>query len=258
MGSGSRGALRTCALSQRGTPVIRSGLIAVATALVFLSTASTAAPGGDYSVETVRRIAYQYAKCVVWKQAQAASDALLSDIGNDEITKRYSSLLDGDCLARFTQDDVELSFPGDLYRYALADALVAREFANKPMPDLSNVPPLERRSLPKPPATPSPDAKKSERVRYEKAERAYDQVHSSRVLRDYGECVVRTNPAGARDLLLTEPDSAGETADFGALRPALEHCLQQGTVAFTRLILRGTIALNFYRLAHATDPKHLQ
>lgn len=93
---------------------------------------------------------------------------------------------------------------------------------------------------------------------YEKAQKDYDQAHSTRVLRDYAECVVRTNPAGSRDLLQTEPDSAGETAGFETLQPALEHCLQQGSVAFGRLIFRGTIALNFYRLAHARDPRRLQ
>lgn len=51
----------------------------------------------------------------------------------------------------------------------------------------------------------------------------------------------------------TEPETAAEAGSFDALRPTVAQCLLKGrTLAFGKLVLRGTIALNYYRLAHAT------
>ena len=51
---------------------------------------------------------------------------------------------------------------------------------------------------------------------------------------------------------MTAPDSAEEAARFGALRPALAHCLSEGeTLRSGKAALRGSIAVNYYRLAHA-------
>ena len=68
----------------------------------------------------------------------------------------------------------------------------------------------------------------------------------------YGECVVRADPAGSRALLAAKPETPEEASRFAALRLALATCLPEGhTLEFGKLALRGTIAVNYYRLAKA-------
>lgn len=82
--------------------------------------------------------------------------------------------------------------------------------------------------------------------------KGFDEAQSFWVLGKYGECVVRTNPAAAKALLLTRVETSGEARAFDALRQALGECLPEGkTLAFGKLVLRGTIAVNYYRVAHA-------
>lgn len=215
---------------------------------------SAAAQQSDYSIKETRRLAYDYAKCVVERHAGAASEALLANINNREMMTQYGALIDGTCLVRQTHTGTKMSFPGDLYRYALADALVEREFGRSPPPSFDNVPALERMPLPEAPPPLPANASKAERRQYEKALKNYDEAHAFRTLGALGECVVRLNAAGARTLLLTAPETEPEGAAFDALRPALAQCLPAGaTLSLGKLVLRGTIAVNYYRLAHAAS-----
>jgi hypothetical protein len=64
--------------------------------------------------------------------------------------------------------------------------------------------------------------------------------------------VVRIAPQDAKTLLATVPDNVEETVRFKALQPAMGRCLPEGaTLKFGRTTLRGTIAVNYYRLAMA-------
>jgi hypothetical protein len=223
------------------------GLIAIAA-----STTPLAAQPSNYSAKETRRLAYDYAKCVVARHAGPASEAVLSDVDNKTLMARYWSLVEGECLVRQTHAAAKMSFPGDLYRYALADALVSRELKSAPVPDFSNVPPLQRRALPEAPAPLRANASKAERRKYDEEMKDFTEAEAFRSLGALGECVVRLNAPGAKGLLLTSPETPAETSSFDALRPALGQCLPEGTtLTLGRLVLRGTIAVNYYRLAHA-------
>jgi hypothetical protein len=225
--------------------VLCAGLVAA------IACSAAAAPDSDYSAKETRKIIYDYAKCVVGHRAGQASVALLSNVDNNMFVRRYSGLIDGDCLHM----NAKASFPGDLYRYALADALVEREYANAPVPDLSNVPPIDWGPVPQEPAPLPPNASKHQKSEYEKAHQAFDAVASKRALDVYGECVVRGNPAAAKALLLTQPETAAEDNGFDALRPTLGECLPEGrTLTFGKFVLRGVIAVSYFRLAHAAEP----
>lgn len=219
-----------------------------------LSATLLAAPESDYSLKDTRKLAYDYGKCVVGRHHAAASEAILRNISNREIMRNYAVLVDGLCLVRSTHSGAKMSFPGDLYRYALADALFAREVASAPVPDLSNVPPLERPARPEP-APLALNASKADRNRYQQAFKDFTEAEAFRALGAVGECVVRLNTAGAKALLLASPETNGETAAFNALRPTLAQCLPEGrTLTLGKLALRGTIAVNYYRLARAVKP----
>jgi len=195
---------------------------------------------------------HSYAKCVVKRQPAKASEAILANVDNAVIMRRYPMLLVSDCLANAAPEGVSMRFTGDLYRYALADALVNRELAAWRPTDLAAVPRLVHRDPGQPPSRVSPSGKRQGKRKYEAAVEAYGREAAYAYLSRYGECVARVDAAGAKALLLTGPDTPQETAAFAALRPALERCLEEGrTLRFGRVTLRGSIAINFYRLAHS-------
>lgn len=230
-------------------PLIVGALVAVPT-----PADSVLAQHSDFSVKETRRLAYDYAKCVVGRHPATASAALLTNADNKTFMTEYGSLIDGDCLVREIHAGAKMSFPGDLYRYALADALVAREFASFPTPDLSNVPPLGRAPLPSEPTALPANASKTERRKFEQKLRDFNEAQAFRTLGVLGECVVRENTEAAKTLLATKPETAAEAASFDALRPTLAQCLPEGrTLSLGKLALRGTIAVNYYRLAHAVS-----
>lgn len=228
-------------------------LIAWVVILSYAAWPVTAAPQqSDYSVKDTRRLMAEYAKCVVDRHPKQAAEALLRNVDNGTILKQYRMLIDGECLVRSTHASAKMSFSGDLYRYALADALVAREFAGASVGDLSTVPPLDNLDLPDVPRPPPASASKAEIQRFEKAQKSYEDAKAFRLFNAFGECVVRMDPSSAHALLVTTPESADEAAHFSLLQPALGECLPEGkTLTFGKVVLRGSIAVSYYRLAHA-------
>lgn len=213
----------------------------------------------EFSTKETRAVMHGYARCVVGKRQDKASEALLRNVDNATLMRDYRSLIIGDCLisqkgirSDVRISSVKMSFEGDLYRYALADALVAREFASAPPPDLSAVPKLDHRLPGAEPQRVTAKGKRLSQKKYDALMKDYREAYAFSYLSVYGECVVRDAPAGARALLLTTPDSPEEKPAFDALQPALAECLPAGsTLRFGRTALRGTIAINYYRLARA-------
>jgi hypothetical protein len=198
---------------------------------------------------------FDYAKCVVGRSHKSAADAILANVGNGVIMRRYPELINGACLGQVA-GHVSLSFKGDLYRYALADALVNADFATTNPIDFSNKLPL----APFPASTEAEFATALAKVK-SKQERAKMQDSFAKRsayswLSDFGECVVRQNPAASRLWLLTKPNGSEEMSRIDVLRPAFVACLDKGTLHFGKVILRGAVAINYYRLAMATpQPK---
>lgn len=224
-------------------------------ALLLLATsqAAVAAPDdSDYSTKETRAVMHDYARCVVRRQSAKASEAIVANLDNAAILRKYSMLMSPECLGNAAQDGVQMRFTGDLYRYALADALVNRELAGWTIPDLTSVPRLVHRDPGETPSQVNAKGKPLGKRRYQEALAAYEKEATYAYLSRYGECAVRGNPTGAKALLLSGPDTVQETAAFNALRPVLERCLVEGrTIRFGRVALRGSMAINFYRLAHA-------
>ena len=213
---------------------------------------AAAADKSDLSVQETRKLMYDYAACVVAKRPAQASAAILGDVDNATIIKRFPALIDSGCLGREVIGRSKMRFTGDLYRYALADALVARDYAKAPAPALAAVAPLTHRSAGDPPAALGATATKTQRARYDRALASYNERATFRFLATYGECVVRADAPGAKALLDVRPDSPGDAERFRALGNALQRCMPEGqTVAMGKVALRGSIATNYYRLAHA-------
>jgi hypothetical protein len=230
-----------------------------ATLWVLVAVPSLAAQGlsedweeADYSTKETRALTHAYARCVVKRQRAKASEAIVANVGSGAILRDYPTLIRPECLTRQTRQTTRMRFAGDLYRYALADALVNQELAAQPVPDLDAVPRLAHHDVGAPPQAVDAKGRKLGKRKLEAALQSYRQDAAFAFLSRYGECIVRIDAAGAKALLLTGPDSAEEAARFNALRPALERCLPEGqTLRSGKVALRGSVAINYYRLAHA-------
>jgi hypothetical protein len=136
-------------------------------------------------------------------------------------------------------------------RNVIAEMLVRRELANVPPPVLDEVPGLSHRS-PGDPATTDSDGRPLAGHKAELALAAYERDRAAAYLSRFGECVVRVNPAGSKALLMSDEGTATEAAAFSALSTALGTCVAEGrTLNFDKWTLKGSIAVNYYRLAMA-------
>jgi hypothetical protein len=199
----------------------------------------------------VRALVADYGDCIVKREAARASAAILAGLGSNELLDRYPQLMQESCLHNRLGERVEVRFAGDQYRFAIADALVRQELAQVPPPILDDVAPLDHRGPAAPPTTDAKGRPLQGRA-LEQAMRSYEVDRAAHYMWRYGECVVRLDPAAAKALLLTEPASPEEGAQFAAMGAALDTCLGEGrTLEFGKAALRGTIAVNYYRLAKA-------
>ena len=205
-------------------------------------------PGPD----EVRRVVANYATCIVRHSHDQAARALLADSDNSMIKQDFRRLIDGDCLR---PDVKEIEFGSDLSRYALADALVNAEFAKGGPSDFSDRPLLMHRQGPTQAQIDAAVAAVKSDKKRAKTREAYEEQKIVPALSQYGECVVRVDPVGTRLWILSKPGSTEEAARIDALRHAFGVCLKDGKVVFSKETLRGTVALNYFRLAHApTNP----
>ena len=196
---------------------------------------------------TAREVFESYTQCVVKKHPKDAAAVVLSTISEKEIFKSYSNLVTPDCL-----DTGDLTMPGaDFLRYGLAEALVRREYATGLPVDFARAGSISHFQLDESDYEPKPGKPASTREVQRLDEQKKKDI-AIRILSIYGECVVRASPPAALRLVLSTPSTSNEAEAFGLLGPALSACLTQGqTIALDKTAIRGSIALNLYRLAHA-------
>lgn len=199
--------------------------------------------------DQARRLVLDYATCIVKSSHAEASNDLLADADNDTISRDFERYIKKGVCVPPNIDTI--GFGSDLYRYALADALVASEFAREGPSDFSDRAPLTHHPGPTSADVDAALAKETSAKKRDKVRNLYLQAEGAAVLSRYGECVARRDPVDARLWTLTKPGSAEEGARIDAMRHAFGSCLLEGKVAFSKATLRGTVALNYYRLAHA-------
>jgi hypothetical protein len=220
-------------------------------AFVIAGAVAAADSDSDYSPIEIRKVVDAYGKCIVAKQERRASEAIITNVNNRDLMREYPQLIDGGCLSAPVATVVQAKFAGDQFRYALADGLFRKELANAPVLNPAAIPPLYH-PIPTPPSRLDKKGRPLSQRAYANAMKDYEEHAAFSFLSEYGECVVRANPAAARALLMAQPASPEESAQFAALQPVFATCLDEGhTVALGKLGLRGTIAVNYYRLAAA-------
>lgn len=204
---------------------------------------------GDLSADDSRKAVSDYARCVVKKRRVMASDAVVSTVGNYDLLKAYPKLIDSDCVSGQVG---RMAFAGDLFRYAMADALLRDEIATQPTVEPNLLAPIDHYEPTEMPSMTNDKGRRISKKKYEQSLRYFGTALAYAQVSRFGECVVRANPAGAKALLLTDVTTDAERAAMVPLNLALANCLNAGErLTLTKEVLRGTVALNYYRLSKA-------
>jgi hypothetical protein len=229
------------------------GVIAFAGVLAAPTAVNAAAPKGALQ-EDLRRAASDYADCVVRSYAPIVRGVILQNFGNTQISEDSLArrLITGTCIEG-PQSDVAIGrqappgirFGGDLFRYSLADALVRNDYPEIRNFDFNTVPPLSHRD----PSPIEPSLASGTSRKAKMAQQAHATAVGAALFSRFGECVCRRDPGNAHKLILSRIMTDGENAAFSALAPALGQCLSSGQMRLSREVVRGLVALNFYRLA---------
>ena len=198
-----------------------------------------------------RRFVAAYAKCVLARHSKEVAAVVLSNIPNWEITTRHRNLVDSSCVNVGSSASVQMFLPGDTLRYALADALVQWEYSSGLPADIDRAAPLQRANL-SPPHIVAVNGKPLDAKLLEQLKAVQTTETAFEVMSLFGECVARQDPQRALQLILTKVASKQEEQAFSDLKLALATCVPAGqTVALAPSTVRGTIAVNLYRLAKA-------
>lgn len=205
--------------------------------------------------DTARLTIAKFSTCVAKKKRADASE-YVREVNPDR--KRENQLLakvgDQGCLRAALSGSAvqaELQFPGDTLRYCLADALIQLELANGPVLSFANVPALPPRAFDASKFEPKPGKTPSKRE-LENLANHRSRSEVATFMAGFGECVVRSDSVKSYELLMTQVTSKEEAAQMGKLTPVLASCIpQQRTVSLNKTVVRGSIAMNYYRLAKA-------
>ena len=207
----------------------------------------------DFPIDTSREILRQFAECSAKKYPQLTHEMLM-DISKVRVNDRYLKAADPDCLLKATAyqyGTVALQMSPERFRYAVADALVKRNLNSFDPAQIASAPRLPIPTIDPADYVPKPRARKSGFM-LKQYEEAKQRDLGAIALSSFGECVVRANTNGSRDLLKTKINSDEELQSLRAMMPSFSACLDRGQQFKTeRATLRGAVALNYYRLAYA-------
>jgi hypothetical protein len=176
-----------------------------------------------------RRTTREYGVCVLKRFPKYGERLALEPVHTDEYEKLLRRMVIDDCLSLG-----ELSFPLNVVRSAVIEALYFEEFGRSGPTEFSQVPPIDY--LAGYPAELSGNAR------------------TIVALARFGDCVSRKDPVNARALAVSIPGSSDEKQRLSALGPSFNGCVVQGEkLTFSRSVIRGAVAEGLFRLSRAAS-----
>jgi hypothetical protein len=203
-----------------------------------------------------RPLVAHYAQCIVERDHTEAADFVLRK--NVEWTKSGQSkvrkLIDKSCVpsqATQVQAATLKKMTVEMLRSPIADALVRFELPTSDPTLIATAQPLPSAGLVES-LWPSDACKKCNAEQRKEFDETRVRTSASMAPYIFAECAVRTDPGDAHKLLMSEMNSADESSAFAGLAPAFSQCVaEDAKINSSRTVLRGLIALSYYRLAHA-------
>jgi hypothetical protein len=183
-------------------------------------------PDGDSSGLEAQRILYNYGACLAKARRKQVEMFLATSPFTAKSDRTARKIASDECLM-----EGELSFPSETLRGPLYQELYRMDFGGNVPANVASAPALDYASS-----------------HGEVA--AADPIHAN--LRTFADCAVRRDPAAARDFILSNVGSAGESAALQRMMAPMSSCIVQGdTVKMTRPLIRGAVAEVLYRLTAA-------
>jgi hypothetical protein len=206
-----------------------------------------------FPIDDARPIVTGFGECAAKSNPVLARDFILREEGYRlALPAKFRTLTSSTCLNKALQGTpygmVRLEITSAILHYVIADALIKSDLANFDPDAIRFAAPLAKLSID--PA--GVEAKSRKQIDLDSAAKALNLVNGDLALFQYGECVVRGAPAKAKYLLSTKINSPEEGGALANMMPDFSTCLEKGQEFRTsRLILRGIVAYNYYRLAYA-------
>lgn len=232
-------------------------ILAIGTGLL-IATQATAGLSGARLAE-YREDVRSYATCTVRNHHDRARDLVLANVDNQTMERKFADIFISEkqafifgCKELMLRGNQGIVIDPDLYRASLADVLVNKDLNAVEVGSFEAIAPLSHLAPQTAAEFDAAYAKARSSTAKEKVKQARDASVAKAWLSHFGECVVRRDPAATKAWLLTKPESAEETSAASKAAPALGSCLVAGEkLTFSKHVLRGTIAINYYRLAMA-------
>jgi hypothetical protein len=176
-----------------------------------------------------RRTTRDYGVCVLKRFPKYGERVALEPVHTDEYEKLLKRMVIDDCLSVG-----ELSFPLNVVRSAVIEALYINEYGRSGPTDFSQVPPIDYLA-----GYPS---------------ELPGNARTTLALAKFGDCVSRKDSMNARALAVSIPGSADETQRLRFLSPSFNGCVIQGEkLTFSKSVIRGAVSEGLYRLSRAVD-----
>jgi hypothetical protein len=176
-----------------------------------------------------RRTTRDYGVCVLKRFPKYGERVALEPVHTDQYNKLLDRMIISDCLSLG-----ELSFPPNVVRSSIIEALYVQEFGRSGPTDFSQVPPIDY--LAGYPAELPGNAR------------------TIVALAKFGDCVSRKDPTNARALVVSFPGSGDEKQRLSALGPSFNACVIKGEkLTFSRSVIRCAVSEGLFRLSRATS-----
>ncbi|MBS3930531.1 MAG: hypothetical protein KGZ65_04790 [Sphingomonadales bacterium] len=224
-----------------------------------LSASQTEAGLSGSRLAEYREDVRSYATCTVRNHHDRARELVLANVDNHTMERKFADIYTSKklafifgCKELMLRGDQGIVVDPDLYRASLADVLVNKDLKVVEVGSFDSVGPLTHLAPQSASDFEAAYAKARSNAAKETVKKARDASVAKAWLSQFGECVVRRDQATAKEWLLTKPESAEEASAIGKATPALGACLVAGEkLTFDKHVLRGTVAINYYRLAMA-------
>jgi hypothetical protein len=167
----------------------------------------------------------QFGDCSVARAPYASLQLVNMPVDASGYEKQLDRVISDDCLSTG-----ELSIPATVARGAIFEALYRKEFAAEPPLNLKDLPAYDYSA-------------------------GYSRPFSAEAgnvigLAVVGDCVARTSPIAAHELLVSVPGTAVEDRNVAVVARTLPGCIPpKQTFKFSRSVIRSSVAEGMYRLA---------
>lgn len=208
---------------------------------------ASAAPSANLTNVERRTLASAYAKCIATKHPALVREYVLQAGTSKQRDDRFRKLADWKCNPSSSSREVSsLYFSSSAALYIFAENLLqseqlpaANNFANVAL--LTHPEPMKMESY-----------KASGRLSKEDYAKMVERSIGEAAISQIGECVVRAATSNSRELLNTVIGSEEEYAAIQTILPVAGTCIKDGSIKLKPEHIRGTIALNLYRLTVAS------